>query len=137
MPKKPGNWNSLNCSSPWETEQLLHPTGALLPHCAKVLSTNESSSFVQILGTTCFAPPRIHPHFTPLLLSHHPSSSSLVGGTGDITSSLGRKISKKVSWNLVKHSSLSAAGLISPLMEIKCLNLLIFASFSVLLCPLR
>lgn len=75
-------------------------------------------------------------HTSSILLSHHSPSSSLVGGTGDTTSSLWRKISTKVSWNLAKHSSLSASGLISPLMEIKCLNLFVFPSFSVLLCAL-
>lgn len=67
MPKKPGNWNSFNYSSPWETEELLHPTSALISHYSKVLCTNESSRFLQILGTKCFAPPGIRHHFTPLL----------------------------------------------------------------------
>lgn len=43
----------------------------------------------------------------------------------------------EASWNLAKHSSPSAAGLIFfPLMEIKCLNLFVFPPFSVLLCAL-
>jgi len=42
----------------------------------------------------------------------------------------------KLAWNLAKQSPLSAAGLIFPLMEIKCLNLFVFPSFSILLCVL-
>lgn len=66
MPKKPGNWNSFNCSSPWQTEELLHSTGALLSHYPNVLCTNESLSFLQFLGTKCFVPAGIHHHFTRL-----------------------------------------------------------------------
>lgn len=74
-------------------------------------------------------------HTSSLLLSHHAPSSSLVGGTGDTISSLWRKISTEVSWNLAKHSALCSRAHL-PLMEIKCLNLCVFPSFSVLLCAL-
>lgn len=103
---------------------------ALYKQMFKVWGDSQDKKFLD-----CWDPSSLHT--SSLLSSHHPPSSSLVGGTGGITSSCWRKFSREASWNLAKHSSPSAAGLIFfPLMEIKCLNLFVFPPFSVLLCAL-
>lgn len=89
----------------------------------------KAQGFLQILGKKCFASPGIHHHFTPLLLIHH---SPLL--------QLGRWHRRYhiilVEENLAEQSSLSVACLISSLVEIECLNLFVFRSFSILLCAL-
>lgn len=135
MPKKPGNWNSFNCSSPWNFYIPLVPCSPTIP---KYFLQMKVQVFCRFLGQNVLHPlgSIITSHLFPSVEPSSPRSSRLVGGTGDSTSSLWRNISIKISWNLAKHRSISAAGLISPLMAIKCLNLFVFPSFSVLLCAL-
>lgn len=135
MPKKPGNWFYHLFLSLVNRETTASLWCLALPLSQRFVL--KAQGFRSSLGKNVFHA------LGSVIISHifcsaepSPPSSKLVGGTGGITSPLWKKLCTKVSWNLAMHSSFSTAGFISPSVEIKCLNLFVFPSLSVLQCAL-
>lgn len=130
-----GKLKLFNCSSLWETEELLHPTSALFSHYTKALCSYESLRFLQLLGTKCFC--------TPWDLSSFHTSSAEPSPPFFQHEKLHRRyhiipVEENQHKSILEFgkTQLSVAGCISFLMEIKCLNPFIFPFFSILLCAL-